>query len=207
VVSVTGGSSAPGSVGHLSSSQTMSPAVKPDRCRSQMSTRMGLGLKPLQGLLICGQLERAHSTPISASHTAAKRASLHPDRLRRHAVDVDLAARDRLIAGARLPAALVVKAQKFRRCYRHEVLRLFAKNGDAFIAPAKPFTAPRLGQQTVLLDGAELPLRPDIGIVNQPHLIHRPARRRCPRALATPDDWRANYRAAVARRPGFALRL
>ena len=34
---------------------------------SQMSTRMGVGLKPLHGLLICGQLERTQSTSISAS--------------------------------------------------------------------------------------------------------------------------------------------
>ena len=33
--------------------------------------------------------------------------------------------RDRLIAGAMVPAPLVVKAQKFRRWYREQVLKLF----------------------------------------------------------------------------------
>jgi AtzE family amidohydrolase len=99
--------------------------------------------------------------------TAAEGASLHLDRLRRHAVDFDPAVRDRLIAGAMLPAAFVVRAQKFRRWYRNAVLRLF-ESVDAIVAPATPFTAPRLGQQSVLLDGAELPLRPNIGIFTQP---------------------------------------
>jgi len=99
--------------------------------------------------------------------TAAEGATLHLDRLRRQAADFDPAVRDRLIAGAMLPAPLVVRAQKFRRWYRDQVLRLF-ESVDAVLAPATPFTAPRLGQQTVLLDGAELPLRPNIGIFTQP---------------------------------------
>jgi 1-carboxybiuret hydrolase len=99
--------------------------------------------------------------------TAAEGATLHLDRLRRHAADFDPAVRDRLIAGAMLPAPLVARAQKFRRWYRDQVLRLF-ESVDAVLAPATPFTAPRLGQQTVFLDGAELPLRPNIGIFTQP---------------------------------------
>jgi 1-carboxybiuret hydrolase len=99
--------------------------------------------------------------------TAAEAATLHLDRLRRRAGDFDPAVRDRLIAGAMLPAPFVVRAQKFRRWYRDEVLTLFDRL-DAILAPATPFTAPRLGQQTVYLDGVELPLRPNIGIYTQP---------------------------------------
>ena len=99
--------------------------------------------------------------------TAAEAAALHLDRLRRRAGDFDPAVRDRLLAGAMLPAPLVVRAQKFRRWYRGQVLRLF-ESLDAILAPATPFTAPRRGQQTVHLDGAELPLRPNIGIFTQP---------------------------------------
>jgi aspartyl-tRNA(Asn)/glutamyl-tRNA(Gln) amidotransferase subunit A len=36
------------------------------------------------------------------------------------------------------------------------------------LAPATPFPAPRIGQQTMILDGAEVPLRPNIGILTQP---------------------------------------
>jgi 1-carboxybiuret hydrolase len=99
--------------------------------------------------------------------TAAEGAAVHLGRLRRQAGDFEPFVRDRLIAGAMLPAPLVVAAQKFRRWYREQVLRLF-ESVDAILAPATPFTAPRLGQQTVWLDGAELPLRPNIGIFTQP---------------------------------------
>src|SRR5262249_19788096 len=71
-------------------------------------------------------------------------------------------------AGALIPAALVEKAQKFRRWYRTEVLRLF-EDVDAILAPATPFPAPRIGQQTMQLEGAEGPPRPNIGIFTQPN--------------------------------------
>jgi aspartyl-tRNA(Asn)/glutamyl-tRNA(Gln) amidotransferase subunit A len=47
--------------------------------------------------------------------TASEGGALHLDRLRKRARDFDPVVRDRLIAGAMTPAALVVKAQKFRR--------------------------------------------------------------------------------------------
>ena len=75
--------------------------------------------------------------------------------------------RDRLIAGAMVPATLVAKAQIFRRWYRERVLDLF-KTCDAILAPATPCTAPKIGQQTFMLDGVELPVRPNIGIYTQP---------------------------------------
>src|SRR4029077_17486871 len=50
---------------------------------------------------------------------------LHLDRLRTRSHDFDPAVRDRLIAGAMVPATLVNKAQKFRRWYRARVLELF----------------------------------------------------------------------------------
>ena len=52
-------------------------------------------------------------------------ASLHLDRLRKRPNDFDPAVRDRLIAGAMVPAPLVDRAQKFRRWYRAKVLELF----------------------------------------------------------------------------------
>jgi 1-carboxybiuret hydrolase len=99
--------------------------------------------------------------------TASEGASLHLPRLRVRACDFDPAVRDRLLAGACVPAALVVKAQKFRRWYRAQMLKLF-DGVDAILAPATPFPAPRIGQQTMQLEGAEVPLRPNIGIFTQP---------------------------------------
>jgi 1-carboxybiuret hydrolase len=99
--------------------------------------------------------------------TATEGAAMHLDRLRTQAGDFDPAVRDRLIAGAMVPSTLVVKAQIFRRWYRERVLELF-KTCDAILAPATPCTAPKIGQQTFVIDGVELPVRPNVGIYTQP---------------------------------------
>jgi AtzE family amidohydrolase len=99
--------------------------------------------------------------------TAAEGGALHLARLRARAHDFDPAVRDRLIAGAMIPAALVTKAQKFRRWYREQVLALFA-GVDAVLAPATPCAAPLIGQQTFVLDGVELAVRANLGLYTQP---------------------------------------
>ena len=99
--------------------------------------------------------------------TATEGASLHLERLRAQAGDFDPAVRDRLIAGAMVPAALVVQAQKFRRWYRDQVLKLFERY-DAILAPATPCTAPTLGQQSFMLDGVDVPVRANVGVYTQP---------------------------------------
>ncbi len=99
--------------------------------------------------------------------TASEGASLHLNRLRARARDFDPAVRDRLIAGAMTPASLVVKAQKFRRWYRDQVVKLFDEV-DAIIAPATPCTAPLIGQQTFTFGDTELPVRANLGLYTQP---------------------------------------
>jgi 1-carboxybiuret hydrolase len=99
--------------------------------------------------------------------TAAEGAALHLDRLRRRAGDYDPAVRDRLIAGAMMPAPLVESAQKFRRWYRDRVLALFDEV-DAILAPATPCTAPLLGQETFVANGVEMPVRANLGLYTQP---------------------------------------
>src|ERR1700754_4565743 len=99
--------------------------------------------------------------------TTVEGASLHLDRLRKRPNDFDPAVRDRLIAGAMVPAALVDRAQKFRRWYRAQLLDIF-KSVDVLIAPATPCVAPKLGQVNFELGGVELPVRANIGIHTQP---------------------------------------
>ena len=99
--------------------------------------------------------------------TTTEGASLHLDRLRKRPNDFDPAVRDRLVAGAMIPAPFVDKAQKFRRWYRAQVLELF-KSVDVILAPATPCVAPTLGQVNFTLDGVELPVRANIGIHTQP---------------------------------------
>ena len=87
--------------------------------------------------------------------------------MRERAADFDPDVRDRLIAGAMVPASMVIQAQKFRRWYQQAVLRLF-EDVDAIIAPATPCSAPALGQKTFVLNGAELPVRANLGVFTQP---------------------------------------
>jgi 1-carboxybiuret hydrolase len=99
--------------------------------------------------------------------TTTEGAALHLERLRETPDDFDADVRDRLIAGALLPAAAVVQAQKFRRWFREEMLHLFQRV-DAILAPATPCVAPFIGQKTFVLDGKEMPTRANIGLYTQP---------------------------------------
>jgi aspartyl-tRNA(Asn)/glutamyl-tRNA(Gln) amidotransferase subunit A len=99
--------------------------------------------------------------------TASEGAALHRERLIRRAGDFDPAVRDRLIAGSMIPAAWVTQAQKFRRVFRETMLRIFEET-DILLAPATPCRAPRAGQATMVLDGVEMPVRPNLGIYTQP---------------------------------------
>ncbi len=99
--------------------------------------------------------------------TAAEGAALHLERLRTRAHDFDPAVRDRLIAGAMIPAPWVDRAQKFRRVYQHKVRALFA-DVDIILAPATPCRAPRIGQATITLNGTSVPARANIGVFTQP---------------------------------------
>lgn len=111
------------------------------------------------------EVQRARNSAFLIS--ASEGATLHLDRLRTRASDFDPAVRDRLIAGAMIPAPMVIKAQKFRHWFQAEMKKLFTEV-DAIIAPATPCTAPLSGEKILRLEGAEVPLRANIGIYTQP---------------------------------------
>lgn len=75
--------------------------------------------------------------------------------------------RERLLAGAMLPAAWYVQAQRFRRHFQQQVLPLF-DHYDVLIAPATPCTATTIGLETIHINGQDLPTRASMGMLTQP---------------------------------------
>ena len=99
--------------------------------------------------------------------TGSEGSNLHLDDLRQRPQDFDPATRDRFLAGALIPATWYLQAQRFRSWYRDQVRALFS-TVDIILAPATPCSAPLIGQATLVLDGEEMPLRPNIGLYAQP---------------------------------------
>lgn len=99
--------------------------------------------------------------------TAASGGNLHIEALRERAADFDPATRDRLLAGALVPAHLVLQARRIRQLFRAEVADAFRHN-DLLLAPATPCAAPLLGQPTIRIAGEAVPTRPNIGVLTQP---------------------------------------
>jgi len=99
--------------------------------------------------------------------TACEGANLHLGRLRSRPQDFDPATRDRFLAGALIPSSWYVQAQRFRRWFGDRVQEIFQKV-DVIIAPTTPISAPLIGQQTMILDGEEILVRPHLGLFTQP---------------------------------------
>jgi 1-carboxybiuret hydrolase len=92
---------------------------------------------------------------------------LHKENLRTRPQDFDPATRPRLLAGALQPAETVYQAQRFRAWFRAQVAQVLQRY-DLLLAPASPCVAPLLGQKTMLVNGQEMPVRPNLGLYTQP---------------------------------------
>ncbi|WP_028312108.1 AtzE family amidohydrolase [Derxia gummosa] len=99
--------------------------------------------------------------------TASEGGELHRLHLRERYDDMEPLSRDRLAAGALLPAAWVQRAQRVRAQWRLRMLQAFERF-DLLLAPATPIPAPRLPCETVVINGRTLPARPNIGLLTQP---------------------------------------
>lgn len=75
--------------------------------------------------------------------------------------------RERLLAGAMIPAAWYVQAQRFRHYFRQQVMPLFDEF-DLLIAPATPQSATLVGQETMHINHSDLPIRASMGMLTQP---------------------------------------
>ena len=99
--------------------------------------------------------------------SAAEGGAFHLPELSRHAVDYDPAVRDRLLAGALLPAGAYIKAKRFQDTFKREVASVFERF-DVIVAPATPVHAPLISDPTVLIGGKPTPARANLGIYTQP---------------------------------------
>ncbi len=87
--------------------------------------------------------------------------------LQREPQRMDPHSRERLLAGAMIPAAWYVQAQRFRRHARDASRALFA-HADVLIAPATPCSATVIGAETMTINGEALPVRASMGMLTQP---------------------------------------
>jgi AtzE family amidohydrolase len=106
---------------------------------------------------------RAAAYVISASEGG----NLHLADLKKRSDDFDPMTRDRLLAGALVPAAWYLQAQRFRRWFRDRVREIF-REVDIILTPAAPCAAPLIGQETMMVGGVEMPTRANLGIFTQP---------------------------------------
>ena len=97
----------------------------------------------------------------------AEGGALHLPDLRRRASDFEPLSRDRFLAGALLPAAWVIQAQRFRLWFARRVAQLFTEV-DVVLAPATPRAATALGEEWMDVAGQRLAIRPGIGLLTQP---------------------------------------
>ncbi len=99
--------------------------------------------------------------------SASEGGSLHLADLRTRAAEFEPLSVDRFMAGALQPAAWYLRAQRFRRVYRDQVLALW-QQWDVLLAPATPLAAPPIGTEWIDINGQRHPCRPSVGLLTQP---------------------------------------
>ena len=99
--------------------------------------------------------------------TASEGGALHLPTLRTRRADMEPLSRDRFAAGALVPAAWYLQAQRVRAWYRAQVRALFA-DVDVVVAAATPCPATPIGAEWLELPGQRVPLRPSLGLLAQP---------------------------------------
>ncbi|ATJ91605.1 amidase [Acetobacter senegalensis] len=111
--------------------------------------------------------EVARARAASFVITAAEGGNLHLNRLKVEPMAYDPATRDRLMAGALLPSAAVIQAQRVRNWFR-EIMHEAFRKVDILVAPATVGPAPRLDQPTIMVGGKAVSARANLGLFTQP---------------------------------------
>ena len=99
--------------------------------------------------------------------TAVEGSQLHLADLRSRPDDFDPMVRDRFLGNALAPAAWYMQAQRFRKWFYDQVMRVF-EDVDIILAPATPTHATTIGADTFDLNGQQVPSRPSMGLLTQP---------------------------------------
>ena len=115
----------------------------------------------------CSLPEVARARAAAFLISNAEGGALHLPDLRRRAADFEPLSRDRFLAGALLPAAWVLQAQRLRRWFALHAAALF-RDVDVLIAAATPCVAPEIGTEWLTIAGRRLPARPSLGLLTQP---------------------------------------
>jgi AtzE family amidohydrolase len=115
--------------------------------------------------VILPEAERARAAAFVI--TATEGSQLHLTNLQTRPYDFEPLIRDRFIANAMTPAAWYAQAQRFRRWFYGEVMKLFVDT-DIIICAATPVSATPIGAETFDLNGLQVPSRPSMGLLTQP---------------------------------------
>jgi AtzE family amidohydrolase len=100
--------------------------------------------------------------------TASEGGQLHLPNLRKGRVDdFEPLIADRLLANTMIPATWYLQAQRVRRWYYAQVMKLF-EGVDVILAPATPRPAQKIGQAMFTIRGKEMLARPNAGLLTQP---------------------------------------
>jgi 1-carboxybiuret hydrolase len=126
----------------------------------RVATALGVGRS-------CSLPEVARARAAAFLISNAEGGALHLPDLRKRAADFEPLSRDRFLAGALLPAAWLLQAQRLRRWFALRAAELF-REVDVLIAPATPCVAPEIGTEWLTINGRRLPARPSLGLLTQP---------------------------------------
>jgi AtzE family amidohydrolase len=99
--------------------------------------------------------------------TATESGQLHLPNLGKRPQDFEPLITERLMAGALIPAVWYLQAQRVRRWYYRQVMKLF-ETVDVILAPATPRPAQKIGQEFFTIRGKKMLARPNAGLLTQP---------------------------------------
>ena len=99
--------------------------------------------------------------------TAYEGGLLHLNHLRQHYQAMEPNSRDRLAAGALMPSEWYIAARAARSTFATTFKQLFDQF-DILLSATTPVTAPRLGQDKVVINGEEHPVKASLGLLTQP---------------------------------------